>query len=85
VPVLRSAILGLNKGQFSELIIDDNGVYLAQVTQKINVDNKAWQKVKNSEIKKVRETLENNHINQWYINQRQRLKVEDYRKSFYKL
>ncbi len=85
VPALRSAILGLNKGQFSELIIDDNGVYLAQVTQKINVDNKAWQKVKNSEIKKVRETLENNHINQWYINQRQRLKIEDYRKSFYKL
>jgi len=41
--------------------------------------------VKNSEIKKVRETLENNHINQWYINQRQRLKIEDYRKSFYKL
>ena len=85
IPELTTAILSKAKGQFTDLLLNEKGVYLAYVSNRQYANDKTWQKEKNKEIKKVRDQLQNNQLNKWYANQKQKIKVEDNRKKYYKL
>jgi parvulin-like peptidyl-prolyl isomerase len=82
---LSDEIFSTKEGHFTNLVIVDKGVYLAYVSSRNTASEQEWLKIKDSEINKVRLELQEKHMNQWYVNIKNRIKISDYRKSFYEL
>ena len=85
VETLNRAILDLDNGQNTGIIINNDNRFLAVVTERTKPDLKQWEKEKSALIKKAKEDLQQKHLNEWYYAQKKSLKIEDNRKDFYDL
>lgn len=85
VKELNQSMLNTEKGKFTPLITNDKSAYIALVENKNIATEAQWTKVKTKELKAAKETLQTNHLNLWYANQKKKITVEDKRKDFYGL
>lgn len=85
VKVLNDSLLTREPGEFTALVEHDNKLYIGKVTERKKATQKEWDKQKNSVLAKANEDLKNNHLNNWYFQQRQKVKIEDNRKDYFDL
>jgi parvulin-like peptidyl-prolyl isomerase len=85
IETLNRAILDLNTGQNTGLIVNNDNRFLAIVTDRKLPDLKLWEKEKSALVKKAKEDLQQKHLNEWYYAQKNKLKIDDKRKDFYDL
>ncbi len=72
-------------GSFTPLIENEKRWYLAYVTNRQLPDLTIWEKDKQNIIAAAEKKMQEDHLNQWYIEQRQKVKIIDNRKDFYEL
>jgi peptidyl-prolyl cis-trans isomerase D len=80
---LNKAILELEPEQYSPLIKDENGAYLAYVTSRTKPDMALFDAQKDSLLQTLQESKETEHLNQWYQSIISDAKVEDNRKIYF--
>jgi len=85
IPALNQAILNTAVGSFTPLIENEKHWYLALVTKRQQPDLTIWEKDKKQIIAAAEAKLQEDHLNQWYFEQRQKTKITDNRKDFYEL
>jgi len=85
IPALNEAILNTPLGSFTPLIENEKRWYLAYVTNRQLPDLTIWEKDKQNIIAAAEKKMQEDHLNQWYIEQRQKVKIIDNRKDFYEL
>lgn len=82
---VKQAILNAKSNEFTPVIKTDKSVYLVYVSKRQYADDQSWLKVKKQEIKNVKDKNQNDHLNKWYGEQKNKMKIEDNRKDFYQL
>jgi hypothetical protein len=85
VKALNDSLLAHSAGEFTGLIEHDSKLYIGKVTDRKKATQSEWDKQKNSVLAKANEDLKNNHLNNWYFQQRQKIKIEDNRKDYFEL
>jgi len=85
IPSLNTAILNTPEGSFTPLIENEKHWYLALVTKRQYPDLTLWEKDKKKIIADAEAKLQEDHLNQWYLEQRQKVQIIDNRKDFYEL
>ncbi|MEN6445617.1 MAG: peptidylprolyl isomerase [Candidatus Cloacimonas sp.] len=85
IPALNEAILNTPVGSFTPFIENDKHWYLALVTKREHPDLSVWEKDKAKIIAAAEEELQEDHLNKWYIEQRNKIQIIDNRKDFYEL
>ena len=85
IPALNTAILNTPVGSFTPLIENEKHWYLALVTKRQYPDLTLWEKNKKKIIADAEAKLQEDHLNQWYLEQRSKVQIIDNRKNFYEL
>ncbi|MDZ4120789.1 MAG: peptidylprolyl isomerase, partial [Candidatus Cloacimonadaceae bacterium] len=85
IDILVDAILAAQTGDFTSLLPNANHWYLAEVQKRHKPDMKQWEKERSQLITKATEELQQQHLNRWYFEEKQKLTIEDKRKDFYDL
>ena len=85
IPALNEAILNTPVGSFTPLIENEKKWYLAYISNRQFPDLTIWEKDKQKIIAAAEEKMQEDHLNQWYIEQRQKVNIIDNRKDFYEL
>lgn len=82
---LNKAIVSKNENEYTDLIHDKGGAYIAYVTKRVKPDMDKFEKKKSSLLKKKQETEENKHLNNWFKDLKDNAEIVDNRKNFYNL
>ncbi len=85
VKALNDSILARNAGQFTPVVEDANNAYIAKVTHRAKATQAEWDKQKSKVMAKANDEEKNKYLNNWYFQQRQKIKVEDNRMDYYEL
>ncbi|MDD4310098.1 MAG: peptidylprolyl isomerase [Candidatus Cloacimonetes bacterium] len=80
---LNKAILNTDEGSFTQLIEKDKHWYLAKVTKRYLPDFTIWEKDKKSIIDTANSEAQQEHLNQWYLNERSKVELIDNRHEYY--
>ncbi len=80
---LNKAIFATKVGEFTKLIKGKSGAYLANVTKRTEADMKAFEKDKESLMKKAQTKAENERYQDWYQDMLKKANPIDNRKEFF--
>ncbi|NQV18725.1 MAG: peptidylprolyl isomerase [Armatimonadetes bacterium] len=83
VEELNKAILEMKEKEFTELIKDENGVYLAYVEKREKPDMEKFEVEKEELMAEAQTTAENEHLNEWYKELKENAEIEDNRSAFF--
>ncbi|MCF7920841.1 MAG: peptidylprolyl isomerase [Candidatus Cloacimonetes bacterium] len=83
VEALNEAILALEPEQYTGLIKNDNGAYIAYVTARTNPDMAKFEEEKESLLNTLQESKENEHLNEWYRDMIDKAEVIDNRHIYF--
>jgi hypothetical protein len=84
-PALNQAILNTPEGSFTPLIEKENRWLLPMVNKRYLPDLAVWERDKQSIIAEASATIQQEHLNTWYNQERSKLQIIDNRKDFYTL
>ncbi len=85
VKVLTDSLLAASEGQFTSLVENETNAYLAKITKRTKPTETEWKKQQSKLMAEANDRVKNSHLNTWYYNQRQKMKIEDNRKEYYDL
>ncbi|MCD4797163.1 MAG: peptidylprolyl isomerase [Candidatus Cloacimonetes bacterium] len=80
---INKAILSLEAEQYSELIINENGAYIACVTKRMLPDMEAFEADKEKLIADAQLKAETDHLNEWYKELEENANIVDNRSEFF--
>ncbi len=83
--ILNETILAHKKDEYTELIKDSNGAYIAHITARTEPDMEKFEAQKEQLITKEQEKAENEHLNEWYRDLKESAEIVDNRKDYYSL
>ncbi|HPW24683.1 MAG TPA: hypothetical protein PLR70_02615, partial [Candidatus Syntrophosphaera thermopropionivorans] len=85
IPDLDNALFETPVGSFTPLINDQSRWFLAKITKHQVPDPAQWEKNKATLIKEAKEKAGQEHLNQWYLEERRKVNIIDNRRDFYDL
>jgi len=83
IPDLNKAILDTPVGGWTPLIEKDKQWYLAKVNKRSTPDLKVWEKDKKKLLEDAKTEMQQDHLNKWYLEQRNKTEIIDNRHEFY--
>jgi parvulin-like peptidyl-prolyl isomerase len=85
IDALNRALFSTPEGSFSELIADNNRWFLVKVLKRNRPDPAVWTRDQQQIIAKAREKAQQDHLNEWYFNERKKISIIDNRADYYDL
>lgn len=82
---LDEALFSTPEGSFTPLVSEHMRWFLAKVHKHERPDPAVWERDKNKLIQKAREEFQQDHLNKWYLEQRDMVEITDNRMDFYDL
>ena len=82
---LANAILSTEATEFTSLITDDKGAYIAYVEKRMKPDMEKFEKQKQALIEKIRKEKENEYVREWYNELKENAEIIDNRDEYYSL
>lgn len=82
VDELNNALLAKEEGEFTSLIKDDKGAYIAYVTKRVKPDMEKFATEKDSLMTAALEKAQNDRLNEWYRNVMDEANIVDNRDQF---
>lgn len=82
---LNKAILEGREGEFCPLLEKDKQWYLARTDKLYAADLSVWEKDKTSLINSAKTAKQQDHLNKWYLQQREKTEILDKRHEYYPL
>ena len=82
VDELNNAMLEKEEGEFTSLIKDDKGAYIAYITKRTKPDMEKFEAEKESLMKAAQEKAETDHLNEWYRDIMEKANIVDNRSQF---
>lgn len=83
IPALNKAILDTPEGNWTEVIEKDKKWYLAKVNKRYVPDLSIWERDKSKLIEAAKKEMQQEHLNQWYMEQRKKTEIIDNRHEYY--
>jgi len=83
IPGLNKAILDTKEGYWTEVIEKDKKWYLARVNKRYVPDLNVWEKDKGKLLEAAKKEMQQEHLNQWYVEQRKKTEIIDNRHEYY--
>ena len=83
IPGLNKAILDTKEGYWTEVIEKDKKWYLARVNKRYVPDLNVWEKDKGKLLEAAKKEMQQEHLNQWYLEQRKKTEIIDNRHEYY--
>jgi parvulin-like peptidyl-prolyl isomerase len=85
IPALDDALFKTPVESFTPLINDQSRWFLAKITKHQVPDPTEWEKNKAALMKAAKEKAGQDHLNQWYLEERRKVNIIDNRRDFYDL
>jgi peptidyl-prolyl cis-trans isomerase D len=82
---LDGALFSTPEGTFTPLISEQMRWFLAKIVKHEKPDPAVWERDKDVVIRKAREEAQQEHLNKWYLEQRNKVDITDNRMDFYDL
>ncbi len=83
IPKLNEHILATEVGKFAPLVEKDRHWYLATPTARQHPDPAMWEQDKERLMREATEKVQQDHLNKWYLEQREKTDITDKRHDFY--
>jgi hypothetical protein len=83
IPSLNKAILDTPEGNWTNTLEQDKKWYLALVTKRQFPDLNIWEKDKKKLLEAAKKEMQQEHLNQWYLEQRKKVEIIDNRHEYY--
>lgn len=83
IPQLNEHILATEPGLFAPLVEKDRHWYLATTTARHTPDPAVWEQEKERLMQEATEKVQQDHLNKWYLEQREKTEITDKRHEFY--
>ncbi|MDD4222992.1 MAG: peptidylprolyl isomerase [Candidatus Cloacimonetes bacterium] len=85
VPALESALFNTPEGSFAPLISEPMRWFLVKVERHQLPDPAVWERDRQKLLAEARETARQEHLNEWYRQERQKISIIDNRRDYYDL
>ncbi|MDY0112349.1 MAG: hypothetical protein RBR57_05470, partial [Candidatus Syntrophosphaera sp.] len=85
IPALDDALFKTPVESFTPLINDQSRWFLAKIIKHQVPDPTEWEKNKAALMKAAKEKAGQDHLNQWYLEERRKVNIIDNRRDFYDL
>jgi peptidyl-prolyl cis-trans isomerase D len=82
---LNRAILNKEENEFTDLIVGENGAYIALVESRSYPDMEKFEENKATLMQEAQREAEDQHLNEWYRNLMDSAEIEDNRHQFFNL
>lgn len=85
VPAIEEALFNTPEGSFAPLISEPMRWFLVKVDRHQVPDSAIWEKDKKKLLAETKDKARQDHLNEWYRTQRQKVSIIDNRRDFYDL